>query len=208
MGIYCPVQSGERLFQGELVERILEWVPEYDPANPLEVAGAKGNRHNLAVVLSQDCNLESDWRDRQTQPAIETHLPSVLLSPIRSADELRTAHNLIRARWEVARHNKDERYFYLSEVGVAFDSVGEGMGSMMLDMMSYFTIRTVEIYRQLLTTGPDAPRRRSRLKTPWAEHLQQRFMGYQARIGLSQDHFVPESRKPQPQLPPPPPPRS
>lgn len=194
-GIYRSVRAGERLFQGELVERILEWIPKYDTTQPDQVVGVEPRLQKLLVILTQDCDLARDWNMRRAEPRVVTDLRSVLVCPACPADELRESQNLTNKKWEVVRQNKDERYAYLAEIPREVDAACEGHAALLLDLTNYFTVRTVELYRQLQITGPDAPRRRCVLETPWREHLQCRFAAYQARIGLPRDHFVPESRR-------------
>jgi hypothetical protein len=195
MGIYCPSKTDERLFQGEVLDRTIEWTVGYDSAKPDEVVGTEPRQHKLAVLLSQDCDLAQDWEKRKDELRIETDLKSVLLCPAFPADDLRQRQNLTSRRWETVRQNKDERYAYLAEIPADADAAGEGHPAILLDLSSYFTVRTVEIYRQLRTGGEDAGRRRCRLKTPWREHLQARFAGFLSRIGLPFEHFVPEGRR-------------
>src|SRR4051794_24915679 len=100
MGIYRPVQAGNRLFQGEVVEQILEWAPAYDDdANPQAVVGVKAIRHRIAIVLSQDCDLEKDWRLREQNPLIDTELRTVILSPVYPVEELRANQGLTSKKW-------------------------------------------------------------------------------------------------------------
>ena len=193
--IYRPTRAEERLFQGEVIERILEWVPKYDTANPDQVIGAEPRVLKLALIMNQDCDLAQDWGKRQTDLRTVTDLRSVLLCLAWPAEELRQSQHLTTRRWETVRQNKDERYAYLAEISRDVDAAGDGHGAILLDFSSFFTVRTVELYRQLRDTSADAPRRRCRLETPWREHLQFRFAAYQARIGLPRDHFVPEGRR-------------
>jgi hypothetical protein len=192
-GIYCAVTAGERLYQGELLERVNAWGPAYDENNHDAVVGLQPIVHALSLVLSQDCDLAQDWTRRQTDIWAETDLRSVLLCPAFPAEDLRRQQSLSSRRWETVRQNKDERYAYLAEVPVESDLAHTGHPAILLDLTNYFTVRTPELYRQLRTN--DA-RSRCRLETPWREHLQARFAAFLARIGLPRDHFVPESRRP------------
>lgn len=193
--IYVPVRLGERLFQGEIIEGVLEWIAKYDASDPDQVVGVEPRLQRLAVILSQDCDLAQDWGRRQSELREVTDLRSVLMCPAWPAEQLREEQKLTTRRWEVVRQNKDERYAYLADVPPSADGAGQGHPALLLDLASYFTVRTSELYRQLRDTS-GAPRRRCRLATPWREHLQCRFAGYQARIGLPMDHFVPEGRRP------------
>jgi len=192
-GIYRPVALNERLYQGEILERAIEWVPKYDDASPDHVVGVEPRLHRLAIVMIQECDLAQDWSRRTSEVRIVTELTCVLLCPAFPADELRTAQDINNKRWEPIRANKNERYQYLAEVPKELDGISEGHAALLIDFKSVFAVRTIELYRQLRMTG--APRRRCRLETPWAEHLQSRFAAYQARIGLPRDHFVPENRR-------------
>lgn len=193
--IYVQVQADERLFQGEVVERVLEWIPKYADTNQDEVIGAEPRLHRLAIVITQECDLAQDWEKRSANSAIVTDLPNVLFCAAGAAEELRSAQNLHNKLWTPIRSNKNERYQYLAEIPKDLDRAGEGHVAILLDFKSIFAVRTVEIYRQLRSTGENAPRRRCKLATPWAEHLQCRFAAFHARIGLPRDHFIPEIRR-------------
>src|SRR5258707_13217801 len=115
-GYLSPCSRRGTSFQGEVVERVLEWAAGYDEANPDQVTGAKPYAHKLALVLAQDCDLARDWNVRQNQVRIETDFPAVILCPAFPADELRSTAGLTSRRWEIVRQNKDERYAYLAEI--------------------------------------------------------------------------------------------
>lgn len=192
--IYRRVLAGERLYQGEILEKVLEWTPKYGDSPDL-VIGLEPRRHKLVVVVTQDCDLEQDWRTRTAEPKTDSGLPCVLLCPAWPAEELRAAQGLSNDLWKPARSNKNERFQYLSEVAKATDNLDVGHPAMLIDFKSTFTLRTIELYRQLRSIEADAPRRRFRLETPWAEQLQLRFACYQSRIALPRDHFIPENRR-------------
>jgi hypothetical protein len=147
------------------------------------------------MVLSQDCDLEQNYRQRQQHVWSESDLPSILLCPAFPAEELRQrlgSQKINSARWSTIRNNKDDRYAYLAEVSAGSDGAGTGHPAILMDLTSCFTVRTPEIYRQVRSSQA---RPRCRLETPWREHLQLRFANYLARIGLPRDHFVPEARR-------------
>jgi hypothetical protein len=204
-GVYAIIRPNERLYQGALVENVVEWTIGYEEANHNAPYAALAVRHPLAIIMSQDCDLEGDFRQRQTNEWAESDLPSILLCPGFAAEKLRLdlgSQKINSARWNTIRTNKDDRYAYLAEVSQTSDSAGKGHPSILLDLTSCFTVRTSELYRQV-RLGQAKPR--CRLETPWREHLQLRFANYLARIGLPRDHFVPESKRlglPAPAVPP------
>lgn len=85
-GIYRAVRAGERLYQGEIVAEVAEWVPSYAADAPDKVSTVSPTRYALAVVMTQDCDLAQDWSRRQNAPNADTDLPCVLLCPALGAD--------------------------------------------------------------------------------------------------------------------------
>lgn len=195
-GIYRAVRAGERLYQGEIIARVVEWVPSYAASDPDAVSTVSPMQYELAVVVTQDCDLAQDWSKRQDSPNAETDLTCVLLCRAVPADTAFSSEERFKGKdlQKPIRNNKNERYQYLAEVPATADGAEQGHQAMLVDFKAIFTVRTTEIYRQLRAGTSPAPRR-FRLETPWAEHIQCRFAGYHARIGLPRDHFVPETRR-------------
>ena len=194
---YSRPKEGDYLHQGQLLRRVWEWVAKYDAEG--KPVGAVARANKLAVIVSQECDLERDSRNRRDKPVVETDLPSVLLCLAAPAEKLRSERREITSRfWEIVRSNRAERYHYLAEVPTEADTAAIGHEPMLVDFKSYFTVRTVELYRQIRATDEESAALFTVLNTPWREHLQQRFASYQARVGLPLDHFVPVSRREEP----------
>lgn len=198
-GIYRAVRADERLHLGEVLERVAEWVPFYKSDSRDEVQEAKPTKYPLALVLTQDCDLAQDWNERVGDAHTETALRSILLCPVGKADEVRATQSINSTLWDPTRKNLSIRYQYLAEVPREADGAGDGHPPLLADFKAVFTVRAIELYRQL-RSGADPPRRRFRLATPWAEHCQCRFAAYHSRIGLPRDHFVPEARRSDPPI--------
>lgn len=189
---YCP-RKGDQLHQGELLRQVWEWVAKYDDNR--KPIGAEPRVHKLAVIVAQECDLTQDFRHRKDEPMVETDLRSVLLCPALPAEELRLQHEITRKRWEFVRSNGVDRYQYLAEVSAEADAAAKRHEPILVDFKSYFTVRTLELYRQLRATDEESAALFTILNVPWREHLQQRFASYQARVGLPLDHFIPEDRR-------------
>lgn len=146
----------------------------------------KGEReiHPYAIVLSQDCDLDQDWKVRQSGESREAQLlPSVLFAQVHEA-------SLLRGRvgasdiWKRVRQNKDERYHFLQAIPSQEDAEGRGLSELGIDFKRYFTLSTDEVYKQV----EDEAHRRCRLVSPYLEHLSTRFCYYQFRVALPLDH--------------------
>lgn len=181
--IYAATPQDGRLFHGEILAKVVHWLPDYDENS--QVVGIVAMNVPLAVVLTQDCDLESDWRVRvqSKDPRFESELRSVLVCPA-TPDYLGIPHLSGKSR-KPFQQNKNERFQFLAAIPPEKDLAGLGAPSVAVDFKAYFGMPVYELYRQIANKTCI---RRSRLRTPWAEHLQCRFGSYLARIGLDPNH--------------------
>jgi len=176
--IYVAMSGVARLAQGEIITGLVERAPvkvgpEYGLA---EIS------HPYAVVVTQDCDLEQDHRAREKGDV--SPLQNILFVV---ADEAEGAMRGIvgsdlRRR---TRQNKEERYHYLSEVPRHADGDSTGLPALVLDFKRIFSCPT-QLLADYFASGEI--RHRTRLETPYAEHLSLRFGFIFQRIGLSVDH--------------------
>lgn len=192
--VYTPSGSGG-LEQGEILSELKLLRP--DPATLEGDVQLIEVEYAYAVILSQACDLERDWEYRSAiaagtlgakeaeQLRVQKELHNILLCPARPAAEARpTLGN--SELWRKIQKNKDERYQVIEGVAERDDAAGTGIPSLCFDFRHYVTVPTAELYQRL----NGGTRRRSRLVTPYMEHLSQRFGYYLARIGLPRDHGV------------------
>ncbi len=181
---YVKSIAGDRLWQGEILENL--------PQARLTLASVENEElvvetdsHLFVVVLSQDCDLESDFKENASGGAV---LPNVLFCDVFEAEQLRSKvkdeQNLGSRDWRLIKENKNERFQFLHAVKPEEDSKAGGLPELAIDFRLYFTVRTDEVYRRMgHSTG-----RRCRLSTPYVEHLADRFSYYLARVALPEDH--------------------
>ncbi|MCH8852072.1 MAG: hypothetical protein IID41_05405 [Planctomycetes bacterium] len=188
VGIYAAC-SEEQLRQGEILSDLIQVKLDVESLGKKEPAFIEGS-HPLAIVMTQDCDLESDYRARRSRDDPVTFLPNVLLCPLREADEIKRPgpQKLDRDIRKQAQNNKNERYHYLRAVEEHQDVERRGLPATILDFKRYFTIPTDELYRRL-SDDADIVRRRCRLNTPFAEHLSCRFFYFQMRVALPEEHW-------------------
>ncbi len=135
--------------------------------------------------MSQDCDLDWDFRGRQEGGSPTKQMPNILFCEMIEADILRQASGMNSRIWERIKINKDERYQFFQRVLPAEDAVGVGLPELGTDFKRYFTLPTDEVYQQLRSEG----QRRCQLVSPYREHLSNRFYSFQARIALPTEHL-------------------
>jgi hypothetical protein len=177
------------LRQGEIICNLGELIPE--PGSALSEGGPKVRLqiHPYAIVLSQDCDLEQDFRVRQqTDPVkIKTDklLPTVLFCQAIAAESMMATVSDGQI-WKRIKQNKDERYQYLRELLPETDALSIGLPALGLDFKKYFTLATPDVYAQINLTA----KRRAFLAARYMEHLSTRFFYFQSRVALDEDHVT------------------
>lgn len=141
--------------------------------------------HPFAVVLTQDCDLDQDFRANQDAVAHDKKLPSILLGEVATAEELRSSASLKSPQWARAKINKDERFQFLEKVAPPQDAQGVGLPELAIDFKRVFTIPRDEIYRRIEI---GEAQRRCVLQSPYVEHLSSRFAYFLSRVALPAEH--------------------
>jgi hypothetical protein len=157
--------------------------------------------HPLAIIVSQDCDLDLDFKARSGIPGAGgkpvgpgKKLPNVLFCEIATAEELfgagRELGDINSAIWARIKTNNDERYHFFQAAEPNLDSAGVGLPELAVDFKRYFSIPTDDLYSQLEhSLDPAVPvKRRLRLKSPYCEHFCTRFSFFLSRIALPDPH--------------------
>lgn len=188
---YERVIPNEALRQGELIADLTE--PVIRELVPKDVQ-VEWQRHPLAVLVTQDCDLDQDHAQRQA--GVTEHyrlLRRVLLCEVSPAADVRNAQRrpspnmpeMNSTLWPRVAQNLDDRFHFLEEVPPGADAVGTGLGEHVVHFKRVFTLDLEALYRFVQET-PQA--RRCRLRTPYAEHLAHRFAFYWSRVALPRPH--------------------
>jgi hypothetical protein len=190
--IFCTSPPTGPLRQSEILASVIQRRRTLRSLLPNIAPEISEIRHPLAIIISQDCDLERDYEFRSSRiadevdPSSDKILPSVLLCEVITADELLTLVPKGKDIWKRIIQNKDERYHVLSQVSPTSDAAGQGLPAMGIDFKRHFSIFTDELYTQLrMGVG-----RRCCLNSPYLEHLSSRFANYLSRVGLPLDHTV------------------
>jgi len=159
--IYLPSAEG-RFHQGEILANVKQYVVAEQSDG--KITSWKAIKFDICVVVSQECDLEQDFKIRKAEP-VETPklLKNVLLCVALPA--------------ELAVRNKNERFHFLE----SHDDFEE----LFVDFKSYLTIPTFDLYSQV----GDSASRLCRLSSPYMEQLSNRCFSYLSRIALPREHL-------------------
>jgi hypothetical protein len=195
--IYTASSQNERLWQGE----ILSELPQVKLAlKSLSATGLSQNsnetapviqveydEHPLVVVLSQDCDVEQDFKRRNS--AGRPFLWNIFLADVFEAESLharlQAEEKTNSSEWRKIKENHTPRFQFLGSVSNDQDALGAGLPALAVDFRLCFSIRTDELYERLRLA---LTKKRCRLQTPYAEHLAHRFHSYQSRVPLAKEH--------------------
>lgn len=142
--------------------------------------------HSFAVILTQDCDLEQDFKARQGQNKPDKLIPNVLFCHVATAEQLRGTMGITTDIWKRISQNKDERYHFLQKVGDDSEALHQGLPELGLDFKHYFTLPTDELYHRIEN---GEAKRRCILVSPYLEHLSSRFAHFICRVALPEDHL-------------------
>lgn len=186
--VYTISQASGELRQGEVLSNVpqtyLNQQSIAPSTNPPDRPIVDFLVHPLAVVVTQDCDLEQDFKLRELGKG--SSLPNVLLCSIFEAarQEQTMREKKSEDLWRRILHNQDPRYQYLRGIPRSVDLRGEGLPAMVVDFKGYFTVRTEELYERLKLDTM----RRCRLNGAYAFHFAHRFHAYQSRVAIDLEH--------------------
>lgn len=143
--------------------------------------------HPYAIVVSQDCDLEWDWHERQREGNSNAAklMSSVLFCEVQTAEDVRGMPGINSSTWNFIRTNRDIRYQFLQKIAPEHDSMTNGLPELVVDFKRYFAIPVDELYARLEI---GELQRRSCFHPPYLQHLATRFYYYQYRVALPEPH--------------------
>jgi hypothetical protein len=203
---YTAVASGERLHQGEILTGLVRVRQSLVSIGSHDIS-VDEITHPYLIVMTQDCDLAQDADARELQAtaakdqsllndlefkkkldnAPKLKIENVLFCEAMSTSEMRSNLPPGKDIWKRIIQNKDERYQCLEAVPPPQDLAKEGIPSLGCDFKRFVTIPIDGVYRRLEI---EPTLRRTRLLTPYAEHLLHRYCNFQCRIPLPESHEV------------------
>jgi hypothetical protein len=185
VGTYAKSDASGALRQGEILTNFTQYEIDVQHLRLGEIVVAPIT-HPYVIVLSQDCDLDQDYR-RRSRGEQDDLLTSVTFCALTPADQdFRKDVGLASNEWKKFKQNQDPRRHYLRDVSGTDDASGQGLPELAIDFRQYFSISTALAYFAL-----ESAQRRCRLEQPYAEHLNNRFSWHISRVALPLDHHLP-----------------
>jgi hypothetical protein len=175
--------------QGEILSNVVQVHISLDSVHPeAEEIAVQEKIHPQAIILSQDCDLDWDFKARERGEEgnrLQLKLvPNVLLCEMMAEDTLRGQMRGAGVGgsdlWKRMVQNRDERYHWFPELPADADASSEGLPALVVDFKRVFTVPTDELYSRLR----HGLRRRSLLQGLYLQHLSTRFGYYCLRVAL------------------------
>lgn len=185
------------LRQGEIIANLLELPPAPSDIKTLQDEKISPEvirrTHPLSLVITQDCDLDWDYKYRTTPGTIKKDekdenklLYHIQFCDLFIYDDIRFGRGLNRPLWERIQSNQDERYhhFISSQVG----ELETTLPDLYVDFKRVFSLPADYVYWLIST---NFSKREALLPDPYLRDLIQRLFSYLSRVSIPDDEDSP-----------------
>jgi hypothetical protein len=184
--IYQPSTKDGSLRQGEILTNVVQYNPV---ANELSLEAQELSFepvvHPYAIIVTQDCDLDWDYRARQSSNIQSSKLlNSVILCEIATAREVRDIadkNTMNSGEWKLVQSHRHERFYFFETIPVECELEQVGLPELTADFKKVFGIDAATLYRQI---SLKITKRRAVLSNPYLEHFSRRYHSFHGRVGL------------------------
>ncbi|HBE20471.1 MAG TPA: hypothetical protein DEG17_21140 [Cyanobacteria bacterium UBA11149] len=184
--IYQPSIKKTSLRQGEILTDVIQYNPVVSELSiEAEELSFQAVIHPYAIVVTQDCDLDWDYRARQTinsQPS--KLLNSIILCEIATAREVREIadKNVMNSgEWNLVKSQRHERFYFFERIPLECELQQIGLPELTADFKKVFGINAATLYRQIEL---GIAKRRAVLSSPYLEHFSRRYYSFHGRVAL------------------------
>lgn len=189
-GIYQIPSRESALRQGEILTGVIQFKPNVNESSldlDIETQVFTAVTHPYAIVVTQDCDLDWDYKARQsinsTNDQSTKLLNSILLCEIETARGIRDNKNVIinRKDWELVESHRHERFYFFQNISSECDLEQKGLPELTSDFKKVFGVDAGYLYHQL---SSGKAKRRTVLLSPYLEHFSTRYHNFHTRVAL------------------------
>lgn len=180
--IYQASDKNFSLRQGEILTGIIQYKPVVSELS-LESQELTFTPilHPYAIVVTQDCDLDWDFKARKISDNSTKLLNSVILCEIGTAEVIRSTDGMNRKEWELVVAHRHERFYFFEKISPECEVEQEGLPELTADFKKVFGIDAATLYRQIEL---DIVKRRTVLASPYLEHFSRRYYSFHGRVAL------------------------
>lgn len=187
--IYQVSVKNSALRQVEILTEVIQFKPNINQSSTLDIENQLFTviTHPYAIVVTQDCDLDWDYKAREniklTGGKSAKLLNSILLCEIGTARSVRDNKDVITNRkdWELVESHRHERFYFFEEITPECDLEQVGLPELTSDFKKVFGIDAEYLYHQL---NIGIAKRRSVLISPYLEHFSNCYHNFHRRVAL------------------------
>jgi len=191
--IYQPSQAESPLRQGEILTNITQFKPTNFDDKSIENTEFLPIIHPFAIIVTQDCDLDWDYKARFNNNNQHQEIPnpkllnSIILCEVDTARNIRDTKEvtgkplLNREKWDLVKSHRDERFYFFEKVPLTCELEKEGLPELTADFKKVFGITSEFLYHQIELGNI---KRRCVLVSPYLEHFSKRYSNFHSRIAL------------------------
>jgi hypothetical protein len=181
LGLYYVQHHSPHLRQGEIINNLLEFklqIPGEKSAEEI-LGNAKLDPifHPYVIVISQDCDLEFDYKARCGQASKHKVLIHTLFCGLFTRDEIVDETKRKSEAFGRIKDGQDERYHYLACAPV--NETDDSLPELIADFKNTFSLPTEFVY-WLVATAQIA--RKGELPSPYLEDFMHRAYSFLGRV--------------------------
>lgn len=191
--MYKPSPTTGALRQGEIVSGITRARLTLESLTPGSQTSVTPDVYQWAIILTQHCDLDWDFKARNGQAPSQKIIPNILFFELNTFSEVDSRLEKGNAAiWKRVNQHQEERYHFFPSAPATSDARGEGLPELVADFKRYFTVPTDEVYRRLEL---QQFQRRCFLISPYMQHLVTRCFHFHLRVALP-DEAPPQAQEP------------
>lgn len=183
--IYQSSEENSPLRQGEILTDVVQYKPVVDEMSKQFRESQELSFvpivHPYAIVVTQDCDLDWDYRTRSAENKPNKLLNSVVLCEIATAEIVRNTDGINRKEWELVAAHRHERFYFFEKVSPQCEVRKTGLPELTADFKKVFGIDAATLYRQIEL---GIASRRTFLASPYLEHFSRRYHSFHSRVAL------------------------
>ncbi len=184
MSFHYEPPNSPHVRQGEIIKDLFELPLDVSSQSSIDLnQPVKLGRidHPYSIVISQDCDLEWDYKARFEGASVHKLLTHVLCCSLFSRYEITDETKQKSRRFDLLKQNQDERYHYLAEAPV--NGTEDTLPELIADFKTTFSLPTEFVYWSI-STGQAI--RKGALTSPYLEDFMHRLYSFLGRVATPQ----------------------